>query len=58
MTIKMLSRSSGYLGGEWEVSWPPVSDTFTCAVATLLDLRKLELQEYLEAIYSKSSLRY
>ena len=54
MTIKMLSRSSGYLGGEWEVSWPPVSDTFTCAVATLLDLRKLELQEYLEAIYSKS----
>lgn len=54
MTIKMLSRSSGYLGGEWEVSWSPVSDTFTCAVATLLDLRKLELQEYLEAIYSKS----
>lgn len=42
------------LGGEWEVSWPPTSDIFTCAVATLLDLRMLELQEYLEAIYSKS----
>ena len=55
MTIKMLSRSSGNLGGEWEVSWPPTSDTFTCAAATLLDLRMLELQKYLEAIYSKSS---
>lgn len=54
MTTKTLSRPSGNLGGEWEVSWPPTSDTFTCAVATLLDLRTLELQEYLEAIYSKS----